>query len=47
MAEAFASLFEKARLGDNVARDAVYKLAFYRLKAIASVLQPLIVSTPQ
>ena len=38
MAEAFASLFEKARLGDNVARDAVYKLAFYRLKAIASAL---------
>src|SRR5260370_20865762 len=38
MAEAFASLFEKARLGDNVARDAVYKLAFYRLKVIASAL---------
>src|SRR6267378_5309877 len=38
MAEAFASLFEKARLGDNVARDAVYKLAFYRLRVIASAL---------
>src|SRR6185436_12905828 len=38
MAEAFASLFEKAQLGDGVARDAVYKLAFYRLKAIASAL---------
>jgi RNA polymerase sigma-70 factor (ECF subfamily) len=38
MTEAFASLFEKARLGDHVARDAVYKLAFYRLKVIASAL---------
>lgn len=38
MTEAFASLFEKARLGDNAARDAVYKLAFYRLKVIASAL---------
>jgi RNA polymerase sigma factor (TIGR02999 family) len=38
MAEAFASLFEKARLGDGVARDAVYKLAFYRLRVIASAL---------
>jgi RNA polymerase sigma factor (TIGR02999 family) len=38
MAEAFASLFEKARLGDNIARDAVYKLAFHRLKTIASAL---------
>lgn len=38
MTEAFASLFEKARLGDNLARDAVYKLAFYRLKVIASAL---------
>ena len=38
MTEAFASLFEKARLGDNVARDAVYKLAFHRLKVIASAL---------
>jgi RNA polymerase sigma-70 factor (ECF subfamily) len=38
MAEAFASLFERAQLGDNVARDAVYKLAFYRLRVIASAL---------
>src|SRR5437773_9019344 len=38
MAEAFASLFEKAQLGDSLARDAVYKLAFYRLKTIASAL---------
>src|SRR5207253_4288274 len=38
MAEAFAALFEKAQLGDNAARDAVYKLAFYRLKTIASAL---------
>jgi RNA polymerase sigma factor (TIGR02999 family) len=38
MAEVFAALFEKAQLGDRVARDAVYKLAFYRLKAIASAL---------
>jgi hypothetical protein len=36
MAEAFAALFEKAQLGDRVARDAVYKLAFYRLKTIAA-----------
>src|SRR5713226_9462626 len=38
MAEAFASLFEKARVGDSVARDTVYKLAFYRLRVIASAL---------
>jgi len=38
MAEAFASLFEKARMGDGIARDAVYKLAFYRLRVIASAL---------
>lgn len=38
MTEAFAYLFEKARLGDRVARDAVYKLAFYRLRGIASAL---------
>ena len=38
MTEVFASLFEKARLGDGVARDAVYKLAFYRLRGIASAL---------
>src|SRR5437667_11254895 len=36
--QAFVSLFEKARLGDGVARDAVYKLAFYRLRVIASAL---------
>src|SRR5438445_4564480 len=38
MADAFVSLFERARLGDRVARDAVYKLAFCRLKVIASAL---------
>ena len=38
MTEAFASLFEKAQLGDGVALDAVYKLAFYRLRVIASAL---------
>lgn len=38
MAEAFTSLFEKAQLGDRVARDAVYGLAFYRLRVIASAL---------
>jgi len=38
MTDAFAALFEKARLGDSLARDAVYKLAFYRLRVIASAL---------
>jgi RNA polymerase sigma-70 factor (ECF subfamily) len=38
MAEAFAGLFEKAQQGDNFAQDAVYKLAFYRLRVIASAL---------
>jgi RNA polymerase sigma-70 factor (ECF subfamily) len=38
MTEAFASLFEKAQLGDDLAREAVYKLAFFRLKTIASAL---------
>src|SRR6185295_3327108 len=38
MAEAFASLFEKAQLGDLLARETVYRLAFYRLKTIASAL---------
>jgi len=38
MTEAFAALFEKAQRGDNLARDAVYKLAFYRLRGIASAL---------
>jgi RNA polymerase sigma factor (TIGR02999 family) len=38
MTDAFASLFEKAQLGDHVARDAVYRLAFYRLRFIASSL---------
>src|SRR5260221_14464856 len=38
MAEAFAALFEKAQLGDRIARDAAYKLAFYRLRVIASAL---------
>jgi RNA polymerase sigma-70 factor (ECF subfamily) len=38
MAEAFAALFEKARLGDGIARDALYRLAFFRLRGIASGL---------
>jgi len=38
MTEVLASLFEKARLGDRLARDAVYRLAFYRLRGIASAL---------
>ena len=38
MADAFVALFERARLGDTIARDAVYKLTFYRLKSIASAL---------
>jgi RNA polymerase sigma factor (TIGR02999 family) len=38
MAEAFVSLIERARLGDRLAREAVYKLAFARLKVIASAL---------
>jgi len=38
MAEAFASLCEKARLGDGIARDALYRLAFLRLRSIASSL---------
>jgi RNA polymerase sigma factor (TIGR02999 family) len=38
MTEAFVSLFEKAQLGDRIARDAVYRLAFHRLRVIASAL---------
>jgi RNA polymerase sigma factor (TIGR02999 family) len=38
MTEAFAALFEKAQRGDRLARDAVYKLAFHRLRGIASAL---------
>jgi len=38
MAEAFASLLEKARLGDGIAHDALYRLAFLRLRSIASGL---------
>src|SRR5438552_11486046 len=38
MTEAFSALFEKAQHGDTIARDAVYKLAFYRLRGIASAL---------
>jgi RNA polymerase sigma-70 factor (ECF subfamily) len=38
LTEAFAALFQKAQLGDRVARDALYKLAFYRLRKIASCL---------
>jgi RNA polymerase sigma-70 factor (ECF subfamily) len=38
MTEAFASLFEKARRGDRIAGDAIYRFAFYRLRVIASAL---------
>jgi len=38
MAQAFASLWQKAQLGDGAARDAVYNLAFRRLRGIASAL---------
>jgi len=38
MAEAFAGLLEKAQFGDRIARDAVYKLAFNRLRVIAAAL---------
>src|SRR6478736_1600027 len=38
MTEAFTALFEKAQRGDNLARDAVYKFAYYRLRGIASAL---------
>ena len=38
MAEAFASLFEKAQLGDDWAQDALYRVAFQRLRGIASGL---------
>ena len=34
----FHALFEKAQQGDWIARDAVYKLAFHRLRSIASAL---------
>lgn len=38
MVSAFGSLLEKAQQGDYSARDAIYKLAFFRLKRIASAL---------
>jgi RNA polymerase sigma-70 factor (ECF subfamily) len=38
MADVFPSLLEKARLGDGLARDTVYRLAFFRLRGIASAL---------
>src|ERR1700761_7978083 len=38
MVPAFASLLERARLGDTFARDAFYDLAFFRLRGIASAL---------
>lgn len=38
MTDAFSSLFEKARRGDAIAGDAMYKLAFHRLRGIASAL---------
>jgi RNA polymerase sigma-70 factor (ECF subfamily) len=38
VAEVLASLIHRAQQGDGVARDAVYKLAFSRLRGIASAL---------
>lgn len=38
MAEAFAALCERVRSGDGIARDALYRLAFFRLRTIASGL---------
>jgi RNA polymerase sigma-70 factor (ECF subfamily) len=38
MTPALGSLLERARLGDSFARDAVYSLAFSRLRRIASAL---------
>jgi RNA polymerase sigma factor (TIGR02999 family) len=38
VAEALVALLEKAQSGDRIARDALYKLAFYRLRTIASCL---------
>ncbi len=38
MAEAFAYILERARSGDHLAREAVYRLAFQRLRKIASSL---------
>ncbi|MBZ5606146.1 MAG: hypothetical protein LAO79_27960 [Acidobacteriia bacterium] len=38
MAEAFAYILERARSGDDLARDAIYGLAFQRLRRIASAL---------
>lgn len=38
MTDAFTSLFERARRGDNLARDTMYRLAFHRLRSIAGAL---------
>jgi RNA polymerase sigma factor (TIGR02999 family) len=38
VADAFAYIFERARSGDDVAREAVYHLAFQRLRKIAGSL---------
>src|SRR5580700_7832009 len=38
VAEGFAALFERAQTGDGFAQETVYKLAFFRLRAIASAL---------
>ncbi|HWZ33202.1 MAG TPA: ECF-type sigma factor [Bryobacteraceae bacterium] len=38
MAEAFANILERARLGDDIAREAIYRLAFQRLRRIATAL---------
>lgn len=38
MAEAFAYIIERVRSGDDIARDAVYRLAFDRLRKIATAL---------
>jgi len=38
VADAFLNLFRKAQLGDRVAEEALYKIAFQRLRGIASNL---------
>lgn len=38
MSEAFTYILEQARLGDTLARETVYRLAFRRLKRIAGAL---------
>jgi RNA polymerase sigma-70 factor (ECF subfamily) len=38
VAEGFTALFERAQTGDGFAQETIYKLAFFRLRAIASAL---------